>query len=177
MAESNGGGVRIFVNINNLSPKGESTDKTYQNWIECIDYSIGVSNQSKVTSGTTGSGAGRASFKELRFRAPINASSATLLQACASGVHYGQVQLVMVRPGGTANVPYLTITLQNAFITNYLNTYGPLNPADPSAGVGHVDEVGISYGQINFSYTQQTAQGGAGSNYVGTWNITNNASS
>jgi type VI protein secretion system component Hcp len=99
------------------------------------------------------------------------------MQACASGVHYGQVQLVMVRPGGTANVPYLQITLQNAFVTNYQNTYGPLNPQDPSAGVGHVDEVGISYGQINFSYTQQTAQGGAGSNYVGTWNITNNASS
>ena len=170
------GGVRIFVNINNLSPKGESQDKTYQNWIECIDYTIGVENQTKVSSGTTGSGAGRATFKELRFRAPINASSATLLQACASGVHYGQVQLVMVRPGGSANVPYLQITLQNAFITFYQNTYGPLG-LDPSAGIGHVDEVGISYGQINFSYTQQTAQGGAGSNYVGTWNILNNATS
>jgi type VI protein secretion system component Hcp len=59
-------GVRIFLNINNLSPKGESTDAAYQNWIELIDYKMTVKNQSTVSSGTTGSGAGRAVFEGIQ---------------------------------------------------------------------------------------------------------------
>ncbi len=168
-------GVRIFLNINNLSPKGESTDAAYQNWIELIDYKMTVKNQSTVSSGTTGSGAGRAVFEGIHCRANINLSTPSLMQACASGMHYSTAVLAFVKPGGSGNVVYLTKTLTEVFLTEFTDEYGPLDPNNPAAGVGHFNKFNLSFATISETYTQQTASGASGSSTSGSYNITTNS--
>ncbi len=170
MAQSaNQGNIQIYLTIPGV--KGESTSTQYAGQIECTTFRTAVKNQSSVSSGTTGSGAGRAVFEEIVLVAPINAASPTLMQACAAGTHYSNATITFVKAGGSSSAVYLTIKLSNVFITGFSSIYGPTNPEDASSPLIHADQYRLSFGQISYTYNQQTASGTQGAAYAGSFNL------
>jgi type VI secretion system secreted protein Hcp len=148
-------------------PTGETTDKTLSNWIAIKSFDFGVSNNSKISSDSTGSGTGKPSLSNFNFTKFIDNSSPDLHQACCLGTHFTSAQ-VQVRKSGSGQENYLTIDMQNVYVTSYScnGSEGSENP---------FESVSMSYGQIKITYDPQKATGTEGTANIKGYDLTTNA--
>ena len=109
--------IDMFLKLDSVT--GESTDSSHAGEIEVASFSHSVSNQSTVGSGTSGSGAGKASFGALKIVARTNNSSATLFQVAASGDHFKTAKLT-ARKAGKSQQEYFTIELTEVYVSEYV---------------------------------------------------------
>jgi type VI secretion system secreted protein Hcp len=131
---------------------GDSVDKQFAKTIDVLDWSWGVNTAISPTN--TGSGAGKSKPQPFTFVARTSSASPKLFLACAKGTHFKSATLSARRSGDAAFV-YLTIKLQNLFVTSYQVAPAPTD-AFP------LDVVQLEYGAVTISYTPQTAAGGPG---------------
>jgi type VI secretion system secreted protein Hcp len=106
-----------FLLIQN-GPQGESTDKQFPNQMAIRSFDFGVTNSSKITSDSPGSGSGKPNLSGMNFTRNIDGASADMYQSCCMGSHYSQAT-INVRKSGGAQYVYLTITLSEVYITSY----------------------------------------------------------
>lgn len=141
--------------------EGESDHKDHKGEITIHSWSWGVSNASSAVSGG-GSGKGKAQPGEFIFRHDYDKSSPTLAKHCVSGKHFDTLVLTC-RKSGEGQQEYLKITLKEAFITS-------LNP-EGAPGGDVVEEVHVSYKDVEFAYKPQTSKGGTGGEVKFGWDI------
>jgi type VI secretion system secreted protein Hcp len=117
--------------------------------IEVSSWSFGVTHSVTVGSATGGAGAGRAKFSEFTITKRIDAASPSFFRSCTAGAHIKEVQLFVTPGTGSSSADYLTITLNNVFVSS-INWSGPGDEA-PS------ESISLTYQTVQIKYTQQTS--------------------
>ena len=143
---------------------GDSLDAKFPKTIEVLDWSWGVTTAISPTN--TGSGAGKSKPQPFTFVARTSSASPKLFLACAKGTHIKSATL-NARRAGDASFVYLTIKLQNLFVTSYHVAPAPTD-AYP------LDVVQLEYGAVTISYTPQTPAGGAGTKVTASFDFIKN---
>jgi type VI secretion system secreted protein Hcp len=106
--------IDTFLKLGAL--KGESQVKGFEDQIQVLAWSWGMS-QSGTTHHGTGGGAGKVNVQDLSFTHYLDASSPSLMLACCKGTHYPEATLTMRKAGGDP-LPYLVIKLKDIIITS-----------------------------------------------------------
>jgi len=162
--------IAMFMTIDGVTCL--SNDSKHAQEIEVKSFSHSVSNQSTVGSGTSGSGAGKASFGALKIIALTNNSSPTLFQNASSGTAFKTAKLT-ARKAGTTQQEYFTIELSEVYVSEYNNGYQPIDPNNPTE-VAHVDSYSLTYKTIKITYKPQKTDGTLGAPAIGQYNLGNN---
>jgi type VI secretion system secreted protein Hcp len=149
--------VDYFLKVSGID--GESTDDKHKNEIELESWSFGVSNSgSGHSSGTTGSGAGKASFQDIHFVAKLSKASPKLMLACATGEHISEATLTCRKAGGDQQ-EYLTIKLNDAFVSSF-------QTGGSNGNIVPMDQFSLNFGKCEEVYKQQDASKGSVSSPV-----------
>lgn len=149
----------LFLSIPNIP--GEATNPGFTNQIEVFSYSFGASNTETIGSGSTASGAGKASLSDLSFTKLLDASSPLLLEALFSGKNITPsgtaVTLSVVRNSGeTENSPetFLVYTLKGGVFVNSVQQSGSTG-GDSSPE----ESVSLTFAQFEETYRSQSSTG------------------
>jgi type VI secretion system secreted protein Hcp len=143
---------------------GESQDARHKGEIEILGWSWGVS-ETPVTSGGGGA-AGKPSFDQLSLQKLVDLATAPLLSATAQGSRIATATLTVSR-AGTAPQEFLVINLKDVLVTS-------VGLAESQTGDRPAETVTLSFGQIDFEYTQFNADGSKGATKSFKWDIRRN---
>lgn len=138
-----------------LDPKveGESTDEKHKGEIELESWSFGVSNTSSMLQGG-GGGSGKSMPLDFHMTKKTDKSTARLAQAVAMGDHF-KTAIITVRKAGGSQQEYLTITLNDVFISSY-QAGGSGNGNLP------MEQLSLNYSKILQEYKEQKPDGTLG---------------
>jgi type VI secretion system secreted protein Hcp len=140
--------IDAFLKLGDL--KGESPVKGFEEQIQLLAWSWGMS-QTGTTHHGTGGGAGKVNVQDLSFTHYVDTSSPPMILACCKGTHYGEGILTLRKAGGDA-LPYLVITLTDIIITS-VSTGG-------SGGEDLQSEnVTLNFAKFKYSYQPQDKTG------------------
>ena len=145
--------------------KGESRDSKHKDEIEIESFSWGLANAGGLAGGG-GSGAGRATFRDLSFTTSVSKATPSLFLSCASGKHIKE-GLLTLRKAGSEQLEYLKIKLQDILVTSVVE-------GGSTAGETPMDEIALNFGEIEITYTEQNPNGSAGSQFSAGWNLREN---
>lgn len=106
--------VDTFLKLGDL--KGESQVKGFEDLIQVLAWSWGMS-QTGTTHHGTGGGAGKVNVQDLSFTHYVDSSSPALILACCKGTHYEEATLTARKAGGDP-LPYLTVKLTDLIVTS-----------------------------------------------------------
>jgi type VI secretion system secreted protein Hcp len=149
--------------------KGESQDDKHKGEIDLVSFKFGVRQPGGSAAVGAGGGVGKAQFHEFECTKRIDAASAKLMLACASGQHFPEVTLTCRRAGGT-QAEYLKIKLEQVLVSGYESTGGDTNLKDTLP----IDSFYLNFGKISFSYKAQNADGTEGANTMTGWDQLSN---
>ena len=139
--------------------EGESTHADHKGEIEVLSWSWNVTNASSPTGG--GSGKGKASPGDFSFVHTYDKSSPILAKKCAQGVHFPKVT-VTARKAGEGQKDFLKVTMKEVFVSS-------VHPAG-SHGGDIMEQVTMSYAEIEFAYKPQDEKGALGGEVKFGWN-------
>ncbi|HEU4486172.1 MAG TPA: type VI secretion system tube protein Hcp [Povalibacter sp.] len=140
--------IDTFLKLGTL--KGESQVKGFEDQIQILAWSWGLS-QSGTTHLGTGGGAGKVNVQDISFTHYVDAASPSLMLACCKGTHYPDATLTMRKAGGDP-LPYLTIKLKDLIVTS-VSTGG-------SSGEDLLTEnVSLNFASFEVSYQPQDNKG------------------
>jgi type VI secretion system secreted protein Hcp len=145
---------------------GDSADAQLPKTINVLDWSWGAS--SVISPTNTGSGAGKSKPSPFTFVAATSSASPKLFLACAKGTHISTATLT-ARRSGDAPFVYLTVKLQNLYVTSYQVAPSPTD-AFP------LDVVRLGYGAVTVTYTKQDDRGGVGTTVTTSFDFITNKS-
>jgi type VI secretion system secreted protein Hcp len=137
----------IFAKLGDI--KGESLDDKHKGEIEVLSYSWGVTNAGSLAAGT-GSGVGKATFRDLSIVHKIDKASPVLMQACATGTHIKEATITH-RKAGKGQQEYLVIKMNDIIITG-------VAPSESSGEAGS-EIVTLAFAKVDFEYKPQKADG------------------
>ena len=86
-------------------------------FVEVLSYSLSVTNSGSGGVGE-GSGVARATFSDLNFMKYVDKSSPNFFVCCANGAHIDKA-ILHIRKAGEKPQEYMTITMEEVFISNY----------------------------------------------------------
>lgn len=155
-----------FISVDGI--EGESTDDKHQGWIEIKSFGTGhTQTVSRTASSVGGASAERADFHEFQFEKDLDKATPKLALACADGTHIDKITVELCR-AGTDKVKYMEFTMHNCIISKYLVS-GDGEHTFPT------ETIGINYGKISWTYTQQRRAGGsAAGNISAGWDLEKN---
>jgi type VI secretion system secreted protein Hcp len=138
-----------------LDPKveGESVDSKHKGEIELESWSFGVSNGASALQGG-GAGAGKSVPRDFTATKRIDKSTPRLAQAVAMGDHFKSAIITVRKAGGTQQ-EYLTITLNEVFISSYQGG-GAGGSSQP------MESISLNYSKLVQEYKEQKADGSVG---------------
>lgn len=140
--------VDAFMKLGDI--KGESVTKGFEEQIDILAWSWGMS-QSGTTHAGTGGGAGKVNVQDLSFTKYVDSASNALIDACCTGKHYPEATLTM-RKAGEKPLDYLTLKLDTVIITS-VSTGG-------SQGEERLTEnVTLNFAKFTYSYQPQDKTG------------------
>jgi len=158
--------IDVYLQIDGI--KGESTDTTHKDWIECQHVSWEVL-QPKSATASTGGGhtAERCEHSDILLHKLADLSTPLLLQNSSSGKTIPSARIEFMRADGDGNrVKYFEIELKDVLIGG----------VSPSVSEGDIlkEELRLKFSQVKWKYTQQKVSGGTGGNTSGGWNLSQN---
>jgi type VI secretion system secreted protein Hcp len=145
--------------------KGESSDSKHKGEIDIESFSWGMA-QTGSGHRASGSGSGKVDINDISIVKVIDKASPTLMLACANGKHITKGKLT-VRKAGENPLDYLTIDLENIFVSSY-NTNG-VNSADVPT-----ESISLNFVKVKLEYWTQTDKGAKGENANFSWDIAQN---
>ena len=143
--------------------KGESKDSKHKDTIEIQSFSWGVTNAGSHGAGL-GGGAGKASFQDIHFSAPVCKASPTLALSCANGKHIKKAVLHVRKQGGDQQ-EYYTITLEDLLVSSYQCGGSEGSMVLPT------DQFSLNYAKVRYEYKPQKADGALDAPVTMTWDI------
>jgi type VI secretion system secreted protein Hcp len=133
--------------------EGESADSKHKAEIELESWSFGVSNASSALPGG-GSGAGKSIPGDFTAMKRTDKSTPRLAQAVATGDHFKSAIITVRKAGGTQH-EYLTITLNEVFISSY-------QAGGSGSGSLPMESISLNYAKMVQEYKEQKADGSIG---------------
>jgi type VI secretion system secreted protein Hcp len=142
--------IDTFLKIDGPAVKGESPVKGFEDQIQVLAWSWGMS-QTGTTHHGTGGGAGKVNVQDLSFTHYVDSSTPPLTQACCKGTHFGTATLTMRKAGGDP-LPYMVITMTDIIVTSV-----------SGGGSGGEDQqtenVTLNFSKFKLSYQPQDNKG------------------
>ena len=153
----------IFLKLGDI--KGESQGDGHKDEIELMSWSWGAT-QSGSTQSIQGSTAGKVNVHDLTFTKLVDSATPNLVKAVCGGTAYKEALLVCQKSAGAGKpkVPYLKIKLGNVLISSH--SIGGTGGSDETT-----ETISLNFGKVEVTYTQQTAEGGAGKAVPVCWHI------
>lgn len=150
----------IFLKLDSIV--GESNDIKHKGEIEIDSFSWGVS-QSGTFSAGGGGGAGKAQFQDFHFTTGASKASPSMFKACASGQHIKNAVLT-VRKAGEQPLEYYHIKMSDVLVSSYQSS---------GSGGGGVptESLSLNFAKIEFSFTEQSADGKPGATFSAGWDL------
>ena len=158
--------VDYFLKIDGVD--GESADDKHKGEIQVLSFSHGATNAGSAGIGT-GQGTGKVQMQDFHFTAHTSKASPKLLLKCATGEHIKKVVLTCRKASKDPLEAYV-YTLTDCFISSHQGGGSAHSEVLP------VDQFSINFGQIEFSYTEQKADGSKGPTTKAGYNTTTNKS-
>lgn len=140
---------------------GSVTDAGYETSSKVEGYDIGVKNT--TTFGGGGASTGKAAFDDLLVTKKLDRASPFLLTSVATGKTYPTATLTVVKSGATPFV-WLKYCFRNVAVNR-----------DQVSGdqEGALETVGLAYGRIVETFTEQDPKTGAPKSWVGGFDLVN----
>lgn len=149
----------IILDIDGVT--GESADDKHSGKIDVLAFSWGISNPGSFHQGG-GGGVAKADFADLTITKHIDAATPTLMLYCSNGKHFDSAKLIVRKAGGD-KIEFLVFTLSKVMVSGY-STGG-------SDGTNLTENIKLNFSKVHVDYTQQSADGSAGTKYPYTWDI------
>jgi len=137
----------IHVKIDGI--KGEATTDKHKDEIEVLSWHWGVTHP--VSYSGTGMSGGKANVQDLSIEKHIDKASPNLWKYCLNGKHLPEITLTQRRSGEGA-IDYVKITLKDAMIS-------AVQTSGASGGEVPRESVTIAFGNVDYDYTPQKADG------------------
>jgi type VI secretion system secreted protein Hcp len=134
----------IFAKLGDI--KGESLDDKHKDEIEVLSFSWGATNPIIVSS--SGSAAGRVTFKDLSIVHSIDKASPLLMKACVTGTHLKDATITQ-RKAGKGQQEFLIFKMNDVIITSVTQVSG-----NPDA-----ETVTLTFAKVDVEYKPQKADG------------------
>ena len=159
----------VFVKIDGIP--GESTDDAHKDWIEVKNFEHRIEQPASATASSVGGAtAERVNHFPFQFTHLIDKASPKLYDAANTGKHIKEIVFEFCRSGGS-KVKYFEVRLSQALISRVESSGSSTADKDGFP----MERVSISYGKINWVYTQQKrADGAGGGNVLAGWDLTTN---
>jgi type VI secretion system secreted protein Hcp len=145
---------------------GESEDEDHKGWIDILSWSWGMS-QSATTHIGGGGGQAQASVQDISFVKWVDKSTPALMYSCCVGKHIPKAEIHCTKASGNdkgGELQYIVIKMDDVIISS-VSTGG-------SGGEDRLTEnVSLNFAKVEYQYTVQTAQGGAGAKPKVTWDV------
>lgn len=106
--------VDAFLKLGDL--KGESPVEGFEDQIQVLSWSWGMSQTGTTHSGT-GGGAGKANIQDMAITHYVDTASPNIIKACCSGKHFEEAVLTL-RKAGEDPLDYLVITLGDIIVSS-----------------------------------------------------------
>ena len=145
--------------------KGESADSAHQGWIEIVSAHWGVVQPRSSTVSTSGGHTtGHSEHRTLSLSKLADLASPILMQHCSMGKTIPKAKLEFMRADGEGQpVKYYQIELENVMLYHMDQVM--------RAGGLLLDEVGLCFSAVKWTYTQQKIGGDAGGSTAGGWDL------
>lgn len=153
--------VDIFLKVDGVN--GEATDVNHKDEIEVVSWSWGVSQVVGAPSPGGGS-PGKAHVSDLAIVKHVDKASPNLLRHCLKGTHFPTVVLAQ-RKSGAGNVNFLTITLNEVFVTSV---------SDASDGGKPTESVSFAFAKVAYTYLPLKPSGQPDTPVTLRWNVKTN---
>lgn len=158
--------IDVYLQIDGI--KGESTDSTHKDWIECssVEWEV-LQPKSATASSSGGHTAERCEHTAITLSKLADLSTPLLLQNCSSGKTIPKAKFEFMRADSKGErIKYFEIELVNVLISSVA----------PSVSAGDIlsETVGLKYSQVKWKYIQQKIGGGSGGNTSGGWDLATN---
>ena len=138
---------------------GESSDKSFTNQIEVLDWSWGISAPSAVGGAKTG----RRQLRDLKLVKRVDRSSTALMSVMCSNELLSTVVLTVRKAGGTSPLPYFVMTLTKARLTDY-SVESRLSEQGAPELTEHLSFAFLTV-QVDYTPQQSTGAGGGGTSF------------
>jgi type VI secretion system secreted protein Hcp len=146
--------------------KGETTLKGFEDKIQLLSFSHGVSMQ--ITSDVSNSErtSGRPNHQDLTVSKYVDLASCPMIAACNAGTNLKTVTLTVGRNDAGVVLPYLVFTLENVIVSSVSVSSG--------AGDRPCETISLNYTKIKWDFTQQKPDTGKKGNNGAVWDLAKN---
>ena len=159
--------MAIYMNFNELTPKGNVTAKGYEGWIEVDSFNFGVGRGVTMEAGAIANReATRPSLSEVTVSKPMDAASGLLFKGSVTGDSGVKVQIHVVQTGADKVEKYAVYELEDVIISSYSVSAGAggkpqesisLSFAKIEADLTHADKTNANTQNLRVGYDLTTA--------------------
>jgi type VI secretion system secreted protein Hcp len=147
--------------------KGESPVKGFENQLQLLSWSWGMS-QTGTTHDGKGGGGGKVNVQDLSISKFVDQSSAPLILALCTGKHYDKVTMTLRKAGGSP-LAYLVVELTEVIVTSA--SMGGSGGEDRQT-----DSFTLNFAKFSYKYQPQKKDGSKdGGEITATYDIAANA--
>ncbi len=156
--------VDAYLQIDGI--KGESADAGHQGWIEITSAHWGVTQpRSSSVSTAGGHTVGHSEHRTLSLTKLVDLASPVLMQHCSTGKTIPKAKIEFMRADGDGKrVKYYQIELENVMLSH-------MDQVLSDGGGVVLDEIGLCFSKVKWSYLQQKIGGGTGGSTTGGWDL------
>lgn len=135
--------------------RGESTDRTYPDHIELVDWTWGM----KTHTNAGGQATGRRQLSELKVVKRADIASTALMSVLSHNETLTSVVLLVRKSGGASGgLAYFKVTLEKARVSEYTVQ----SDVTPHGSPTLTERLSFTFQRITVDYTPQLSAGGGG---------------
>lgn len=154
--------IHMYLKLDSI--QGEATAKGYDNQIEVLSWSWGLTQSGSAHHGS-GTGTAGVTVGDVSVVKFVDKSTPNLMKLCCQGTFFKEATLTVCK-AGTSPVPYLTLTLQDGLVSS-LNS-GGIGPEERL-----IETVSFNFKIFKVKYKTQK-DGQAGPEIPAGWDIPKN---
>jgi len=150
---------------------GESTDDKHKDWIEILAFSHGLSQPGGGARSSGGAASGeRCDHMDFSITKTLDKASPKLSLHCCNGQHISKIRMELCRAAGDKQ-KYMEYLMSDVIISSVR----PNGSAQGSEALP-TEEVGLSYGKIEWQYTETDHKTGKPKGQIAaTWDVVSNS--
>lgn len=145
---------------------GQTQLDGYADYMELFSYSHAISQHVTANVSNADRTTGRPVHQDFAVTKDVDKATPSLIQACNEGKIYSEVEIIVGRNDAGAIVEIFKYKLEDAIVSSMSVSGG--------GGGKPIETITWNYARIEWTYTAQNEEGGAGGNAVAQWDVSLN---